>query len=103
MTGSEAPGFDVPGFDVPGFDVEAQGDHEYVVRLRGAAEDAESWFRVTPGVLDELGVPEEDEEAVVRRTVEFLSRHQEVADFPRMVELEDVLASYEDYPRVARG
>lgn len=85
------------------FEIEPQGDHEYVVRIRGAAESAESWFRVTPEVLEQLGVGEQDEQAVVRRTVEFLLRHQDVADFPGVVELEDVLASYEDFARVARG
>lgn len=90
------------GSGIPAFEIEAQGDHEYVIRLHGAAEDAESWFRVSPGVLAELGARDEDEEDVVRRTVEFLARHQEVADFPRLVELEDVLASYEDYPQAVR-
>ncbi len=84
-------------------EIEAQGDHEYVVRLRTPAESAESWFRVTPEVLAELGLGPQDEEAVVRRTVEFLLGHQEVADFPSVVELEDGLASSADFGRVARG
>jgi hypothetical protein len=44
-----------------------------------------------------MGVGEEDEEGAVRRTAEFLVGHQEVADFPVIVELEDVLATYDDY------
>ena len=85
------------------FQIEAQGDHEYLVRVQGDAESAESWVRVTPEVLEQLGVAEQDEEAVVRRTVEFLLRHQDAADFPRVVELEDVLSSYPDYAQAARG
>jgi hypothetical protein len=79
------------------FEIESQGDHEYLVHLHGRAEDAEAWVRVTPGVLQRLGVGEQDEEAVVRRTIAFLCRYQEAADFPAVVELEDVLASYPDY------
>lgn len=90
------------GAEIPAFEIDAQGDHEYVVRLHGAAEDAESWFRVSPGILEELGARDEDEEDVVRRTAEFLARHQEVADFPRVVELEDVLAGYDDYAQAVR-
>lgn len=77
--------------------IEAQGDHEYAVRLEDGGEVTESWFRVTPEVLEELGVPADDEEGLVGRTVEFLLRHQGVPDFPRMVELEDVLSSYGDF------
>jgi hypothetical protein len=77
--------------------IEAQGEHEYVVRLDGGDEVTESWVRVTPEVLEQLGVPAAEEEQLVRRTVDFLLRHQGAPKFPRMVELEDVLASYDDY------
>jgi len=40
-----------------------------------------------------------DESTLVRRTVEFLLRHQSVPDFPAVVELEDVIATYDDYLR----
>jgi hypothetical protein len=39
----------------------------------------------------------EDEESVVRRTAEFLTARQSVADFPDIVELEDVISSYDDF------
>jgi hypothetical protein len=76
-------------------EIRAEGDHEYVVVQRTEVDDVETWFRLTPEVLDRLGT--DDEEDVVRRTVLFLRRHQDVADFPDIVELEDVIASYEDY------
>ncbi len=77
------------------FEIRPEGEHEYVVVQPTEADDVETWFRLTPEVLDRLGT--DDEEDVVRRTVLFLRRHQDVADFPDMVELEDVIASYEDY------
>jgi hypothetical protein len=84
------------------FEVEAVGDHEYLVRVHGAEEDAEAWLRVTPEVLDDLGA-ELDETTVVHRTIAFLLRHQDATDFPSIVELEDVLASYPDYRSALAG
>lgn len=85
-----------------GFEVQGQGDGEYLVQLHDAGQDTESWVRVTPDALAALGIPDGDAEDVVRRTVEFLLRHQDVADFPRIVELEDVLSSYADYAQAVR-
>jgi hypothetical protein len=77
-------------------DIEPQGEHQFVVRLSRREEAVESWFNLSPSVLDDLGVREEDEEELVRRTVAFLLQHQDVADFPTIVELEDVIATYDD-------
>jgi hypothetical protein len=84
------------------FEIEAQGESEFVVRLRGDGGEAESWFRLSPGLRDELGVDVDDEE-LVRRTVRFLLGHQDVADFPDIVEIEDVVAGYPDYRDAVRG
>jgi hypothetical protein len=78
-------------------DIDTQGGHQFVVRLRDADAVTESWFTITPHLLEQLRVDGEDEEHFVRRTAEFLVRHQSVADFPDMVDLEDILATYEDY------
>jgi hypothetical protein len=78
-------------------DIEAQGDHQYVVRLRNDEAMSESWFHLAPGLLEQLHLGEDSEEKVVRRTAEFLLRHQDVSDFPDIVDLEDVIASYSDY------
>ena len=79
------------------YEIESQGDHQYVVRLQDQGETVETWFRLTPESLDKLGADDDEEEDVVRRTVEFLARHQDVADFPDVVEIEDVISSYDDY------
>jgi hypothetical protein len=77
------------------YEIESQGDHQFVVRLEDQGETVETWFRLTPEALDKLET--DDEEDVVRRTVTFLSRHQDIADFPDIVEIEDVISSYDDY------
>lgn len=76
--------------------MESVGEHEYLVRVHGSDEEAEAWVRVTPEVLDDLGIDVLDESVLVHRTVAFLLRHQDAADFPAIVEIEDVLASYPD-------
>jgi hypothetical protein len=78
-------------------DIEAQGEHEYVVRLRDNDEMTEAWFTITPSIVERLRRGDEDEEHFVRRTAEFLVQRQGVADFPDIVDLEDVLATYSDY------
>lgn len=93
----------------PDFEVEPVGDHEYLVQVRGTEEHVEAWVRVTPGVFDGLAmdeieeIEEIDEITLVRRTIAFLVRHQDAADFPAIVEIEDVLASYPDYRNALTG
>ncbi|WP_448607849.1 hypothetical protein [Geodermatophilus sp. URMC 60] len=84
------------------FEIETQGESEFLVRLRGDGGETESWFRLSPGLREELGLELDDEE-LVRRTVRFLLGHQEVADFPDIVEIEDVVAGYPDYLDAVRG
>jgi len=79
------------------YDIEDQGDLQYVVRLSDGEEEVETWFRLTPSVLEQLGVGSGDEADLVAETVDFLRTHQEIPDFPDMVEIEDVLATYPDY------
>ncbi|MCZ2811096.1 MULTISPECIES: hypothetical protein [unclassified Modestobacter] len=76
-------------------EIDAQGEHGYLVTQPSELEDVRTWFKVTPEVMDQLGA--DDEEDVVLRTVQFLRRHQDVADFPEAVDLEDVIASYDEY------
>jgi hypothetical protein len=77
-------------------EIETQGEHHYVVRLRDNEDVCESWFNITPTVLEQLRAGGEDEERVVRRTAEFLAQRQDVADFPDIVDLDDVIAVYDD-------
>ena len=84
------------------FEVEPVGDHEYLVRVHGTDEDAETWVRVTPEVLDGLGI-DGSTRPCGPPTVAFLLRHQDAADFPAIVEIEDVLASYPDYRSALTG
>ena len=83
-------------------DIEVQGNHQYVVRMREDEETCESWFYLSPTLLEQWGLADEDEERTVRRTAEYLVERQGVPDFPSIVELEDVLATYDDYAEFIR-
>jgi hypothetical protein len=78
-------------------DIEAQGDHQYVVRMREDDDTCESWFHLRPAMLEQWGLGDQDEERTVRRTAEYLVARQGVPDFPDIVELEDVVATYDGY------
>lgn len=80
------------------FEIESLGDHEYLLRVRGGTGEAEPRFRVSPNVLEDLGVDSADEQLVVRETAAFLLEHQPVTDLPPMIDLEDVAAAYDGYP-----
>lgn len=80
------------------FEVEALIEHEYLVRAHSEGEWIESRFRVEPGVLEELELEGADERQVVRQTAVFLAAHQPIIDFPPMLDLADIIASYDDYP-----
>lgn len=88
---------------MPGqFEVAPAIEHEYVVRADVGAETIESWFHIDPAVTERLGVADVEEWRVVEQTAVFLASKQPVADFPKMVDLEDVIAAYPDYPQTLR-
>lgn len=81
----------------PVVEVDPQGQHQFVVRLSLADDSTESWFTFSSEVLDTMGVTDDAEEDLVQRTAVYLLRHQEIADFPQIVDVEDVIATYADY------
>lgn len=76
-------------------EIDAQGENSFLVVQPSELEDVRTVVTVTPEMMDRLGT--DDEEDVVRRTVLFLRKHQDIADFPEYIDLEDVVASYDDY------
>lgn len=80
------------------FDITRVNDNEYRVRTEAEGQSVESLFRMNPDLQGRLGTPDADELAVVEATAQFLARHQSVIDFPPMIDLEDILATYDDAP-----
>ncbi|MGK4580151.1 hypothetical protein [Kitasatospora sp. HPMI-4] len=79
------------------FDVEPLGDHDYLVRAHLTEEVIESRFQASPAVLEELRLAEADEPRVVREAALFLAERQPIIDFPQMVDLDDLVAVYDDF------
>ncbi|MBG6225086.1 hypothetical protein IWX63_001651 [Arthrobacter sp. CAN_A2] len=85
------------------FDITRVSDNEYRVRTEAEGQSVESLFRMNPDLLGRLGAPDADEVTIVEATAHFLARHQSVIDFPPMIDLEDVLATYDDAPEQIQG
>ena len=69
------------------------------MRTEAEGQGVESLFRMNPDLQVRLELPDADEEAIVRATAQFLAQHQSVLDFPPMIDLEDILATYEHFPQ----
>ena len=77
--------------------VESDGEHDYLVQVRENEETVEFRIRATPGVLGQLGVSDGQELQVVTVTAALLTERQLAADLPAVVDLDDVVAAYDDY------
>jgi hypothetical protein len=73
------------------------GEHDYLVRLTEGEDEVEFRIRAAPATVARLGFQPDQEPQVVAATAAFLTRHQLAADLPDLVELDDVLAVYDDY------
>lgn len=78
-------------------EVEPLGEHDYLVRAHHSGGVAESRFRATESVLEQVGADAGDEQRVVERSVAFLLERQPVIDLPSMVDLDDLAAVFDDY------
>ena len=63
----------------------------------------ESLFRTDADYLESIGLAEADRTRVVEETARFLAEHQPVIDFPPVIDLEDIAATYDDYPQQLRN
>lgn len=82
--------------DTP-FQVERAGGHDYLVRLIEAEDQVEFLIRAAPSALARLGFQPVQEPQVVAAAAAFLIRRQLAADLPDVVDLDDVVAVYDDY------
>ncbi|MFC5911422.1 hypothetical protein [Streptacidiphilus monticola] len=78
-----------------------EGDHEYLVEVRGRPGEAESRaqtrVRVPTELLEQLPRAGGDTEAVVAATVDWLLERQQAADLPPFLDLDDVVAGYDGF------
>lgn len=90
--------------------IEALGDHQFVLHLKdpeGGAVDVRVY--ASPDVLGRLGAASTDAESrVVEATAAHLLARQQADDLPSYLELDDVVAAYDEYladleDRLGRG
>ena len=84
------------------FDIDQVNDHDYRLQTDIDGQIFESLFRMRPDLVEELGLPDVDEKAIVRATAQFLSQHQTIREFPPLIDLEDILSTYDQYPQELR-
>lgn len=79
------------------FEVTFVNQNEYMIRASPEGQTVESLFRLDPDFLEEIGLENFEKLRVVEETLQFMAEHQPVADFPPLVDLEDIAAAYGDY------
>lgn len=77
--------------------IEDLGEHHYLAHFGGGEETAEFRFRSSREILERLGLQESDEPSLIHATAAFLLSRQSAIDLPAVIDLEDVIAGYDDY------
>lgn len=83
-------------------EIDSVAEHEYLVTVEVGEAAAQVQVFLDPETLSALGLDGVDEEHIIEYVIEFLARRQSVIDFPALMYLEDVVASYDDFPRGVR-
>jgi hypothetical protein len=77
--------------------VHALGDHTYLIQVTEGEEQIEIRIRASTAVVQQLGLPEVDETRIVAATAAFLIERQLAIDLPPTLDLDDVVAGYDNY------
>jgi hypothetical protein len=77
--------------------IDAVGDHDYLVRVSQDDDLVTIRIRANPEAVTRIGGPDADETRVVAATVTYLIARQRPDDLPEQLDLDDVIAAYDDY------
>ena len=77
--------------------IEALGDHEYLVHITMDDDIVTVRVRATPDVVADIAGDGAGDAAVVLATVAYLTARQRPDDLPQELDLDDVVAAYDDY------
>lgn len=78
-------------------EIEALGDHDYLVRVAQDEERVTIRIRATPEVVARIAGPDADETRVIAATIDYLTTRQRPDDLPKQMDLDDIIAAYDDY------
>jgi hypothetical protein len=82
----------------PGPRIERADEHNYLITVADADGDVEFRLRVTPAAMAQLGLRPDQEVQTVAATAAYLIGRQPVIELPGELDLDDVIAAYEDFP-----
>ena len=85
------------------FTIETLGEHRYLVRAQQGEEPVEILVRASPTVIARLAPREADESRVIEETLAFLVARQRADDLPPQLDVDEILATYEDFEDDLRG
>jgi hypothetical protein len=77
--------------------VDELGEHHFLVTFPGGEEPVQTRIQGSADVLAQLGLQDRDEPLVVQATAAFLLERQLAIDLPAVIDIEDVVAGYDDY------
>jgi len=77
--------------------IEALGDHDYLIRVAQDEELITIQIRANPDTVARIAGPDADETRVVAATVAYLTARQRPDDLPEQLDIDDVIAAYDDY------
>ena len=78
--------------------VERADQHDYLITVADVDGDVGFRLRVTPAAVAQLGLRPDQEAQTAAATAAYLIGRQPVIDLPSEVDLDDVIAAYEDFP-----
>lgn len=78
-------------------EIEALGDHDYLVCVGQDDERVTIRMRATPEVVAHIAGPDTDETRVIAATMAFLTARQRPDELPEQLDLDDIIAAYDDY------
>lgn len=79
------------------FAIEALGDHDYLVRVPVGEDLVTVRIRANPEIVTCIAGDGADEVRVVGATMTYLTARQRADDLPEQLDLEDVVAAYDNY------
>ena len=77
--------------------IQSLGDHDYLVRVRQGDDVVTIRLRANPEVVARIAGADADESRVVAATMDYLAARQRSDELPEQLDLDDVVAAYDDY------
>jgi len=92
-----------PDVDNESMTIEAMDFHRYLVSMRQDGDPIEVVVELTPEAVADAGLEGDDDLALVRATIIFLTSRQRADELPANLAFEGVVAAYPDFADAVRA